>query len=136
MTHQRLYPSTLFDSAAFGFSQVVRSSAGETIHCSGQTAWDTDGLLIGAGDFAVQFHEALKNVGRALAAAGAMPRDVVGIRIYIVDHKPDYLPIVGKEVAAFFGVEHLPASTLLGVASLAVPEFLVEIEATAVIPAA
>lgn len=135
MAHQRICPTTLFDSGPFGFSQVVKSHAGETVYCSGQTAWDASGALIGAGDFAAQFREALKNVGRALAAAGATPRDVVGLRIYIVDHKPDYLPIVGQEVAAFFGADQLPASTLIGVACLAVPEFLVEIEATAVISA-
>ncbi|WP_414901617.1 RidA family protein [Sphingomonas flavalba] len=135
MAHHRLYPPTLFDSGPFGFSQVVKAGAGETVYCSGQTAWDKDGALIGAGDFAAQLDEALRNVGRALAAAGAATRDVVGIRIYVVDHKPDYLSIIGEAVTGFFGADHLPASTLIGVARLAIPDFLVEIEATAVIPA-
>lgn len=65
-----------------------------------------------------------------------MLRVSVGIRIYVVRHTPDYSPVIGQAVPVFSGAEHLPASTLPGVECLATPNFLVEIEATAVIPAA
>jgi enamine deaminase RidA (YjgF/YER057c/UK114 family) len=132
MTHIRINPEGLFDSRAFGFTQLVVSDGGKTIHCSGQTAWDSELQLIGPGDLAAQAKEALRNVGIALAAAGAGPANVARVRIYIVNHKQEYLPVIGQAMAEFFGAD-LPASTLIGVQSLAVPEFLIEIEATAVI---
>lgn len=135
MTHQRINPPTLFDSAPFGFTQVVKSRGDATVYCAGQTSWDKNGQLVGAGDFAAQCREALQNVGRALAAAGASPKDVVHLRLYVVNYTPDYLPTIGQVLADFFGSDHLPANTLLGVACLALPEFMIEIEATAVIAA-
>ena len=135
MPHQRINPPTLFDSAPFGFTQVVKSQGSATVYCSGQTSWDKNGQLVGAGDFAAQCREALQNVGRALTAAGASPRDVVHLRFYVVNYSPDCLPVIGQAMTEFCGADHLPASTLLGVACLALPEFLVEVEATAVIAA-
>lgn len=135
MTHQRINPPTLFDSAPFGFTQAVKSRGAATVYCAGQTSWDKNGKLVGAGDFAAQCREALENVGRALAAAGAAPSDVVRLRLYVVDYKPDYLVTLSQALIAFFGTDHLPANTVVGVACLALPEFMVEIEATAVIAA-
>jgi enamine deaminase RidA (YjgF/YER057c/UK114 family) len=133
MSHTRTNPTGLFDSKAFGFTQLVVSEGGKTLHCSGQTAWNSALEVIGAGDLAAQAKESFRNVGIALAAAGAGPSDVVRVRVYIVDHKPDYLPIVGQAMVEFFGADNLPASTLIGVQRLAVPEFMIEIEATAVL---
>jgi enamine deaminase RidA (YjgF/YER057c/UK114 family) len=133
MSHTRTNPSDLFDSKAFGFTQVVVSDGGKTVHCAGQTAWNSKLELIGPGDLAAQAKESFRNLGIALAAAAAAPADVVRVRVYIVDHKPDYLPIVGQAMVEFFGADNLPASTLIGVQSLAVPEFMIEVEATAVL---
>lgn len=135
MSHHYINPARLFDSKPYGFTQAVKSQGGVLVHCSGQTAWDKDGKLLGAGDFATQCREAMNNVGHALTAAGARPADVVSVRFYVVNHKPEYLAVIGQTMATFFGPDHLPASTLLGVASLALPEFMVEIEAVAVITA-
>jgi enamine deaminase RidA (YjgF/YER057c/UK114 family) len=134
VSHQRINPEGIFDSKPFGFSQVVISEPGrKTVHCSGQTAWDQNLEVIGKGDIAIQTQEALRNVGLALAAAGATPADVVRLHVYIVNHSPDLLPMIGAAMTAFFGEDTLPASTLLGVQSLAIPEFLIEIEVTAVV---
>lgn len=130
----RKNPDTLFNSRDFGFSQVVTSRGGTIVHCSGQTAWNSKLELIGKNDFTAQAQEALRNLDLALRAVGAIPSHVVRIRLYIVDHKPAYLPIIGKLVTEFFGIDNLPASTLIGVQCLATPDFLIEIEATAVIP--
>jgi enamine deaminase RidA (YjgF/YER057c/UK114 family) len=131
--HIRINPPTLFESEPLGFSQVVVSAGETVVHCSGLTAWNSRRDLIGNGDFGTQARECFRNLKLALSAAGANPTDVVRIRLYIVDHKPEYLPIIAGAAIEFFGVDHLPASTLLGVNSLALPEFLIEIEATAVI---
>lgn len=89
--------------------------------------------VVGEGDFAAQAEAAYENVRAALASAGAEPKDIVRMRTYIVDYKPDCLEPLGLATAAFFGGHPPPASTLIGVASLAMPEFMIEIEVTAVV---
>jgi enamine deaminase RidA (YjgF/YER057c/UK114 family) len=133
MNKQNINPETLFPSLQFGFSQVVSTEGGRTIHCAGQTAWDRDMNVIGEGDFAAQARAAYENVRLALASAGAEPKDVVRMRTYIVDYTPDILEDLGRETAAFFGDHPPPASTLIGVAGLAMPEFMIEIEVTAIV---
>ena len=133
MKIQHINPDSLFPSLQFGFTQVVSTQGGRTIRCSGQTTWDKDMKIIGEGDFAAQAKAAYENVRLALASAGAEPRDIVRMRTYIVDYTPDYLEPLGIETAAFFGDHPPPAATLIGVASLAMPEFMIEIEVTAVV---
>ena len=133
MKIQHINPENLFPSLQFGFTQVVSTHGGRTIRCSGQTAWDKDMKIIGEGDFAAQTRAAYENVRAALASAGAEPRDIVRMRTYIVNYTPEYLEPLGIETAAFFGDHPPPAATLIGVASLAMPEFMIEIEVTAVI---
>jgi len=133
MKIQHINSENLFPSLQFGFSQVVSTQGGRTIHCSGQTAWDKDMKIVGERDFAAQARATYENVRIALASADAEPTDIVRMRTYIVDYKPDYLEPLGIETAAFFGDHPPPAATLLGVASLAMPEFMIEIEVTAVI---
>lgn len=136
MSHRRINPATLFDPSPFGFSQVVTTSGRRLVHCAGQTAWDRAGRIIGEGDFAVQMTAALGNLGHALEAAGADRKDVASLKIYVVDHRPEKLPVIGDALIDFFGPDHLPANTLIGVVCLAVPDFLVEIEALAVLAGA
>ena len=71
------------------------------------------------------------NLKAVLEAAGATPADVVRLRTYVVDHSPEKLGPVLGEVAAFFGDATPAPNTFIGVACLALPDFLVEIEATA-----
>ena len=133
MKIQHINPDSLFPSLQFGFSQVVSSEGGRTIHCAGQTAWDKDMNIIGEGDFAAQARASYENVRIALASAGAEPRDIVRMRTYIVNYTPKYLEPLGIETATFFGDHPPPAATLIGVASLAMPEFMIEIEVTAIV---
>ena len=72
------------------------------------------------------------NVGRALAAAGARPEQVTRITIFVVDYRRENLPAIEAGRVALFG-EHKPADTLVGVAALSSPEFLIEVDAIAVI---
>lgn len=132
MPKKTLNPDTLFPAEPIGFSQVVTSRGGTTVHCAGQTASDTDLKTIGAGDLASQMEKALDNVRLALEAAGATPQDVVRVTTYVVDYGPDKLETVTGALADFFAPEY-PAATLLGVQSLALPDLMVEIEVTAVI---
>jgi enamine deaminase RidA (YjgF/YER057c/UK114 family) len=90
------------------------------------------GDLVGAGDLAAQARQAFANVGRALAAAGARPEQVARITIYVVGHRPEYLPLISEARIAVFG-DHRPADVVLGVATLAEPGYLIEVDAFAVV---
>lgn len=129
----RLNPPELYTSVEFGFSHAVVSRGGTTIHCSGQVAWDKDHRLVGEGDLAAQAHQAMANLKAVLAAAGATPAHVVRPRTYIVDHTPDKLGTIAPAMMAFYGDVLPAANTVVGVPALALPGFLIEVEATAVI---
>jgi enamine deaminase RidA (YjgF/YER057c/UK114 family) len=116
-----------------GFSQVVAATGKRTIYTAGQVSIDERGNLVGADDLAAQTEQVMRNVGLALAAAGASFADVVKITTYVVNYKPEQRAIIGRARAPFFAGGPPPASTLVGVSALALPEWLVEIEAVAVV---
>ena len=98
---------------------------------AGQEPEDERGRLVGPGDLALQARQVFANVGRALAAAGARPRDVTKITIFVVHHRPEYLPVIEEARVALFG-EHKPADTVVGVEALSQPGYLIEVDAIAV----
>jgi len=85
-----------------GFSQVVVASGTRSIHTAGQVPIDEHGTLVGAGDLAAQTAQAMRNVGLALAAAGAAYADIVKITTYVVNYKPERRAIIGQARAPFF----------------------------------
>ena len=133
MPKEHLNPPTLFASLPYGFSQAVATTGGRMVYLSGQTAWDANQQIVGGADLGAQTRQALRNVQLGLAAAGGTLADVVSLRLYVVNPQPGDLGPVGEALREFFPADQPPASTWLGVASLARPEFLIEIEAIAVI---
>jgi enamine deaminase RidA (YjgF/YER057c/UK114 family) len=115
------------------FSQVVVGTGTRTIYTAGQVPIDESGELVGPGDLAAQTVQTLRNVGLALAAAGAGYADVVKITTYVVNYKPEDRAVIGQARAPFFSKGAPPASTLVGVSALALPGWLIEIEAIAVV---
>jgi enamine deaminase RidA (YjgF/YER057c/UK114 family) len=71
-------------------------------------------------------------VGRIRYSTGTTPQDVVKLNYYVVNLKPDQLPVIREVRNKYFSPEHLPASTLVGVTALAREDFMIEIEAVAV----
>ena len=132
MPNERINPDSLFPSREHGFSQIVTASGRKTIYISGQTAWDKHRQIIGGRDLGQQARQALRNVQTAIEAVGGTLTDIVALRIYIVDYRPDQAETVGGALREFFPEDTRPASTWIGVSALAVPDFLIEIEATAV----
>jgi len=130
---EHLSPAGLFSTEGFGFTQVVTSAPGKTIHVSGQVAWNAERKLVGGNDLGQQAEQALANLRTALAAAGATPRDVVFLRVFVVNYRPEHARVLSPLLEKFFAGGAPPASTWLGVQSLANPAFLIEIEATAVV---
>lgn len=115
------------------FSQVVVAKGARTIYVSGQVAVDASGALVGGTDLGQQTTQVMRNLGLALAAAGASFADVVKITTYVVDYRPEQRAVIGKARAPFFADRTPPASTLVGVSALAAPDWLIEIEAVAVV---
>ena len=72
------------------------------------------------------------NLGRALAAAGAHPGQVAKITIYVVHYRRECLPVIEEARLRLFG-DHKPVDTIVGVEALARPEYLIEVDAIAVI---
>jgi len=132
---EHIQPADLFPGAKLGFTQVVTASPGRLIWVAGQTACDPRGRPVGGRDVGAQAEAALENVGRALAAAGAGPADVTMLKVYIVGFDREASARIAPRVAKFFAGVEPPASTWVGVQALMHPDFLIEIEAVAAVPA-
>jgi len=107
---------------------VVRT--GNVIYVAGQVAQDERGEVVGRGDFGAQAAQVMANLEKALAAAGAGLEHLVRITIYITDAR--YRDLMRDVTRRYLGAA-LPASTLLVVAGLARPEYLLEIDGIAVV---
>lgn len=126
-------PKTLYSGMEYGFSQVIATQGKRTIYLSGQVAWDVRQKTVGIGNLAVQTQKALENLRLVLEAADATPEDVVQIEVFVANYTPKDAEIIAKAVRTFFPQPALPTSTLIGVESLAFPDLLIEIKATAVV---
>jgi enamine deaminase RidA (YjgF/YER057c/UK114 family) len=129
---QHLNPDGLHKNPAFS-QAVVASGNVMTVYVGGQNAVDASGNIVGKGDIKVQSEQALKNLQTALAAGGAKLEHVVKWNVYIVQGQS---PLPGFEAfrRAWGNRPNPPTITVLFVAGLANPDFLVEIDATAVVP--
>ncbi len=116
-----------------GYTHVVTIEGEKLIFISGQVAFDARGEVVGKGDLRAQTRQVCENLRAALAAAGATPADVVKMNIYVVNYRPEYLPVIREVRSQFFPQDNLPASTLIGVQALALEDLLIEIEAVAAI---
>jgi len=118
----------------FGFSQAVETKGAERVLlCAGQTSVDADGAPLHPGDMAAQTGQALENLEAVLKKAGMGLANVVRLNFYTTDVDAFIATgaeVLGPRVGASGGP--LPAGTLLGVARLAFPELMIELEATAV----
>jgi enamine deaminase RidA (YjgF/YER057c/UK114 family) len=126
---ERMNPAGLSKPA--GYSQVVTSRGGRTVYVSGQGGIGADGKV--PEDLAEQTRLMFDKIRLALAAAGAAPRDVVRMTVYIVDlGRIDPNPVY-QGIRDFFPADGKPTSTVVGVSALALPGMKVEIEVVAAV---
>lgn len=133
MPNQYLNPPELFASQPYGFSQLVVTEGRRTVYLSGQVGWDAQQVIVDPHDLGLQTRRALDNIERALQAAGGTRHDVVSLRLYIVGEHIQQGTPVKEALLNFFDPARLPASSWIGVSALAHPDFLIEIEAVAVL---
>jgi enamine deaminase RidA (YjgF/YER057c/UK114 family) len=119
------------------YRHVAVATGSRQVFLSGQVSWDAEGTTVGVGDLAAQVEQSFLNVAAALESVGGTLADVVKLTVYLVDWTPDKMPAYVEGVAraaARLGVP-VPQAPLtgIGVAALAGPELLVEIDATAIL---
>lgn len=112
----------------YAISQAI--IAGDTVYVSGQAAIGPDGKTVGGDDFEAQARQAFANLDTVLTAAGSSLADVVKVNIMVTDMS--HLDTIVKLRREYFS-EPYPADNLLQVAGLAQPDWLVEIDAVALV---
>jgi enamine deaminase RidA (YjgF/YER057c/UK114 family) len=130
MSHTLTNPAGLHDPTGFGYSHFA--TAPDLVFVAGQYASGADGSVPSA-DFAEQVELSFANLGTALAAAGLGYEHVARLGTYIVDHDEAKLEALVKVISRIWG-ERPPAQTLIGVARLALPDMMFEVDAVAVRP--
>ena len=127
-----LNPDGLPKNPAFSNVAVVSGSV-RTIYIGGQDAIDAEGNVVGIGDIAAQTEQVLRNLRTALAAAGAGPEHVVKWNVLIVDGQ-DFRSGYAAFQRVWGDRPDPPVITAAMVKGLAHPDFLVEMDAIAVVP--
>ena len=125
-------PDSLNKNPSFTNVVVVEGNV-RTVHIGGQDALNASGEIVGKGDIVAQTEQVLANVRAALAASGARPEHIIKWNIYVVE---------GQSLQAGFAAfqnawpqtPDPPAITGVFVSALAHPDFLVEMDAVAVVP--
>jgi enamine deaminase RidA (YjgF/YER057c/UK114 family) len=116
-----------------GFTHVVTATGGKTVYDFGQASVDAKGEVVGKGDFHAQVERTFENLKTAIAAAGATFADVVKVTYFVADLKSEHVPVVREVRGRYLDKDNPPASTLVGVAALAAPDWLIEVEVVAVV---
>jgi reactive intermediate/imine deaminase len=114
-----------------GYSQAVRVEGGRTVYIAGQVAIDRSGAVVGGKDFRAQVQQTFENLEAALSAAGARFQDVVKLTSYFTDITQ--IPVFREVRDKFIDTRQPPATTAVEVRRLFREDFLIEVEAIAVV---
>jgi 2-iminobutanoate/2-iminopropanoate deaminase len=124
-------PSSVAPPLKGYYSNCVRVSAGTLLFVAGQIATDVKGRIVGVGDLRAQAQQVLENIRAILRAHGADMQDVVNVTVYVTDMRAFHdIADIRLEYFPHDG----PASAIVEVARLALPEILIEISAVAAVP--
>lgn len=132
MQRRTINPPTVFNSLQYGFSQAMEVREGRRILFSGQVGVDADERTVGPG-IAEQTATALDNIEKVLAAVEGDLSHVIMLRLYIVESARDQQEPIAAALRERFPRNPPPSSWII-VSGLSLPEWLIEIEAEALIP--
>ncbi|MBT9302447.1 MULTISPECIES: RidA family protein [Pseudomonas] len=132
MQRRTINPPTVFNSLQYGFSQAMEVREGRRILLSGQVGVDADERTVGPG-IAEQTATALDNIEKVLAAVEGDLSHVIMLRLYIVESARDQQEPIAAALRERFPSNPPPSSWII-VSGLSLPEWLIEIEAEALIP--
>jgi len=125
-------PNTL--PLPMGYSQFVEVNRGRLIYIAGQVPCDAAGALVGKDDFRAQLVQIFTNLKHAVEAAGGTFADIVKLNYFCIEGiSSEMMPTVREVRDQFVNTQAPPASTFVVVSRLVRPEWLIEIEAVAVI---
>ena len=129
MSIERINPPALYDGAQHGLSHATIDHDTGLVFVSGQVDWDRD-YLVKHATLAEQTEGAARNLIAVLEAAGSSVEHILQLRVYVRGEIGEHLETVAPILVRHLGLPR-PALTGIGVASLASPDTLVEIEAVA-----
>jgi enamine deaminase RidA (YjgF/YER057c/UK114 family) len=117
-----------------GYSHVAEITGGKVVYISGQVSRDESDAIVGEKNFSAQVEQVFQNIKIAVEAVGASFSNIVKLNYYCVDSvEPSQIPVVREIRDRFVNTGSPPASTFVVVSRLVRPEFLIEIEAVAVV---
>lgn len=117
-----------------GYSHVAEITRGRMVYLAGQVAIDASGNIVGKDNFGEQVGQVFANLKTALEAVGATFKNVVKLNYYCVDSvDPSEMAVVRSVRDSHIDTSSPPASTFVVVRRLVRPEWLIEIEAVAVV---
>lgn len=117
-----------------GYSQFVEVTRGKLVYIAGQVSYDATGVLVGKDDFRAQLLQIFTNLKIAVEAAGGRFADIVKLNYFCIDRvSPEVMPTVREVRDQFVNLQAPPASTFVVVSRLVRPDWLIEVEAVAVI---
>ena len=125
----RINPTSIYDGTATGMSQATIDTDTGLIFISGQVDWDTN-FQTNKHDMATQTINAAKHLITVLEEANSSVENILQLRVYVRGEVADHMETIVPLIASTLGISR-PALTGIGVASLATPETLIEIEAVA-----
>jgi enamine deaminase RidA (YjgF/YER057c/UK114 family) len=125
-------PPGIWQPNGRAFSQGVIQGPGEVVHVAGQVAWDEHDQVVGAGDAEVQMEQCIRNVRTVLGEVGGVLHDIVSMTVYFLDRAD--LPAIQRVRSRYFTEGTAPASIVIQVAGLIIPELRVELAPIAVVP--
>ena len=133
LERKNIFPDTVYRRVVGGhllYAPVVTIRGGTTVFVSGLVSRDKQGYVIGKGNMAAQIRQVGENLRLSLEAAGATLKDLVRTCTYVTDIDEFFKHVDMRQ--KYFG-EALPTSSTIGVSRLSHPDFMVEVEAFAVI---
>lgn len=133
MKKKCLNPKELFNSTQYGFSQIVIAEGSRMVFISGQVGWDENQKIVGKDDLKKQTEKAFENLKLAIQKVGGTMENIVMLRLYLVNYQQQDGAIISDALKKYFGTTSPPASTWINVQGLANEDFLIEVEAQAMI---